>query len=240
MSYTITLTRRESIAANTMAFYFTKPQDFNYKAGQYADFTLLHPLETDAEGNKRTFSLASAPFETELMIATRMRDTAFKRSLRDMPLGGELTLEGSFGSFSLSGDPQKPAVILTGGIGVTFARSMIAQATKQQSPQKVFLFYSNHTPADAAFLDEFKNLAQQNPHFVFVPTMTDDPEWTGETGAISLDLLQKYVGDVNLPTYYLAGPSALVGAMRKLLLEANVNKVNIRADQFVGYESLTV
>jgi hypothetical protein len=39
------------------------------------DLTLLNPPETDAEGNTRAFSIASAPFDNDLMIATRMRDS---------------------------------------------------------------------------------------------------------------------------------------------------------------------
>ena len=62
-----------------MAFHFDKPAGFVFKAGQFGDFTLINPRETDAEGNIRGFSLASAPYEPDLMFATRMRDTAFKR-----------------------------------------------------------------------------------------------------------------------------------------------------------------
>ena len=39
----------------------------------------MNPPETDTEGKTRTFSIASAAFENQLMFATRMRDTAFKR-----------------------------------------------------------------------------------------------------------------------------------------------------------------
>ena len=36
--------------------------------------TLIDPPETDAEGNTRSFSISSAPFEADLAVATRMRD----------------------------------------------------------------------------------------------------------------------------------------------------------------------
>jgi hypothetical protein len=52
--------------------------------------TLPDPPETDSEGNTRTFSIASSPFENQLMFTTRMRDTAFKRSLKKIPLGTEM------------------------------------------------------------------------------------------------------------------------------------------------------
>ena len=84
-TYKIKLKSRHEIAAGTMAFHFEKPAGFTFIAGQAGDFTLHHPPETDKEGNKRSFSLASAPYEDDIIIATRMRDTAFKRSAQPTP-----------------------------------------------------------------------------------------------------------------------------------------------------------
>jgi ferredoxin-NADP reductase len=65
-----------------MAFRFEKPSQFDFKPGQSGEVTLPKPPETDSEGNTRSFSITSSPFENQLMFATRMRDTAFKRSLK--------------------------------------------------------------------------------------------------------------------------------------------------------------
>src|SRR5450759_4255032 len=86
------LIRREEVAEGTMAFHFEKPSGFAFKAGQSADVTLINPPDTDAEGNTRTFSIASPPFENELVFTTRMRDTAFKRSLKKVPLATEVKI----------------------------------------------------------------------------------------------------------------------------------------------------
>src|SRR4029079_11950605 len=81
------LLSRVEVAEGTMAFHFEKPSQFHFTPGQSADLTLLNPPETDSEGNTRTFSIASSPFENQLSFATRMRNTAFKRSLKKVPLG---------------------------------------------------------------------------------------------------------------------------------------------------------
>ena len=86
--YVSKLLNRVEVAQDTMAFHFEKPAGFDFKPGQSADLTLMNPPETDSEGNTRTFSIASAPFEDHLMFATRMRDTAFKRSLTKVPHAG--------------------------------------------------------------------------------------------------------------------------------------------------------
>ena len=90
--YVSKLLSRVQVAEGTMAFQFEKPSHFDFKPGQAADVTLPDPPETDSEGNTRTFSIASSPFENQLMFTTRMRDTAFKRSLKKVPLGTEVKI----------------------------------------------------------------------------------------------------------------------------------------------------
>jgi ferredoxin-NADP reductase len=143
-----------------MAFHFEKPSGFNFKAGQSADVTLANPPETDAEGDMRTFSIASPPFENELVFTTRMRDTAFKHSLNKVPLNTEVTIGSPVGSFTLHKNPSKPAVFLAGGIGVTPFLSIVRQADHEQLPHKLYLFYSNRRPEDAAFLDTLQTLGR--------------------------------------------------------------------------------
>ena|SRR5258706_7781637 len=100
----IALRRREPVAEGTAAFYFDKPAGFVHQAGQNALFTLVDPPETDAEGPSRTFTIASAPHEPELMIATRMRDTAFKRVLKSAALGTPVRIDGPSGAMVLHED----------------------------------------------------------------------------------------------------------------------------------------
>jgi NAD(P)H-flavin reductase len=114
-SQTSKLIRREEVAEGTIAFHFEKPSGFKFKAGQFVDVTLIEPTETDAEGNTRTFSIASPPFENELVFTTRMRDTAFKRSLKKVPLATEVKIGSAAGSFTLHKNRAKPAVFLAGG-----------------------------------------------------------------------------------------------------------------------------
>lgn len=127
---TARLTKREEIAEGTMAFYFAKPADFQFRAGLSIDLTLLNPPETDAEGNSRTFTIASAPFDSDLMIATRMRDTAFKRVLRKASLGLQVKIAGPGGSFVLHRKSEKRGVFLAGGIGITPFLTIVRQMAR--------------------------------------------------------------------------------------------------------------
>jgi len=235
----VRLIGRDEVAEGTMAFHFEKPADFLYTAGQFADFTLIDPPETDAEGNTRGFSLASAPHENDLKIATRMRDTAFKQVMKTLPFGTQVKFDAPYGSFTLHKNAAIPAVFLTGGIGITVVRSILLAAAHAGVPRRIVLFYANHRPEDAAFLEELRAVIAQHPHFTLVPTMTkmedSREEWTGETGHITKAMLERYIEDLTAPIYYCTGPASLVAVMRKTLTAAGVDDDAIRTEEFTGY-----
>lgn len=237
--YSGTLTERRLVADGTMAFHFDKPAQFVFAPGQFVDLTLLQPSETDAAGNSRAFSIASAPQESSLMVATRLRDTAFKRELQRIPIGSSVRMEGPFGKFVLHADQSRPAVFLAGGIGITPFRSMVVHAALQHSSHPMVLFYSNRRPEDAAFLAELQSLQDKNPHYRFVGTMTEPAKssrpWQGETGYINAALLTKHLVNVDKPIYYVVGPPGMVTALRTMLKEARIDESNILTEKFAGY-----
>ena len=100
-THTAQLKQIEEIAEGTVAFHLEKPSGFEFMAGQSIDLTLVNPPESDSEGNSRAFSIASAPYEDEILVATRMRDTAFKRVLGTLPVGTSVKMDGPFGYFKL-------------------------------------------------------------------------------------------------------------------------------------------
>ncbi|WP_158820231.1 ferredoxin--NADP reductase [Granulicella sp. S156] len=235
----IKLTKAEEVAEGTMAFHFTRPAAFEFQAGQTIDITLIDPPETDAEGNVRTFSIASSPFDDQLMIATRMRDTAFKRILRKARPGLEVDIVGPDGSLTLHKDATRPAVFLTGGIGITPFLSIVRQAVNDKSKREIYLINSNRRPEDAPFLDLLKELGAQYPHFHFIATMTkmetSHQTWAGETGLVDAAMLSRHLPHTIRPVYYVAGPPEMVTSMRKLLLTAKVDEEDLRTEEFSGY-----
>ena len=227
------------VAEGTMAFRFEKPPGWMFKAGQYLDMTLLDPSETDSEGNVRSFSIASAPHEETLMVATRMRDTAFKRVLKTMPRGTDVKVEGPFGNLILQNDSRRTVVLLAGGIGITPFRSIVHSAARTKLPKRLVLFYSNKRPEDAPFLTELQSLEGDNPNYKLVATMTkmeqSDLPWNGETALINQEMLGRYLYDAASPIYYLAGPPAMVKGLCEMLKKAGTNQDDIRAEEFSGY-----
>lgn len=91
---------------------------------------------------------------------------------------------------------------------------MIAQATHDRTAHRLMLLRANRTLDDASLQVEFRRLAGDNPHFTFVPVLTNGaPEgWQGERGHIYAAMLKQHIVDLDVPIYYLTGPAGLVRA----------------------------
>ena len=120
LTYQIALISKALIANDTWLFRFEKPEGFIYRAGQHARMSLLSPKRKELDGTFRFWSFASAPFETDLAFAVRMRPSAFKAELADLPVGMRVQIDVlknvPHGAFALD-DALTPIVFLAGGIG---------------------------------------------------------------------------------------------------------------------------
>ena len=236
--YQMTLVDRQRIARDTMAFWFdTNGANFEFRAGQHADFVSTH-MGSESD-NSRTFSLASSPHDKEpIMIAMRMRKTAFKTALKAAPLDTKFTVSRPRGSFTLHKDITRAAVFIAGGIGIAPIRSILQHASRERLPHKLYLFYSNREADDAAFIEEFESMTAQNPNFTLIPTITGHKTlaWPYEKGHINREMLTRYLLGLNGPVYYIAGPSGMVTAMTGLLNASGASDDDIKTEEFGDYK----
>jgi len=234
--YTLQLQAKREVAYKTLQLSFNKPAGFHFKPGQYGGFTLINPLHSDAGGITRRFSLLSSPDDPHIVIATRIQPSAYKRSLEELPVGGEIKFAGPTGIFTLPEDTTKPVVLIAGGIGIAPFFSMICYNSKHHPERKIILFYGNQTVNDAAFLEELLAIERMNDNFVFIPTMANaDETWMGETGYVNDNMIKKYVSDKESALYYICGSPVMVTAIQELLAEMGLNEDFIFTEDFPGY-----
>jgi ferredoxin-NADP reductase len=233
------LLAREVIADRTMAYHFARPAGFEFKAGQTIDLLIDVPAGAGAESGRHTFSVASAPAEDRLTIATRMRDSEFKRALGELAIGDAARLEGPFGSLTLHGDRSRPALFIAGGIGITPYMSMLRQSARDAAPRRIVLLYSNHRPEDSAWLGELRELEMRLPEFSLLPVMTamnrSSESWSGLSGRIDSGMLLEILGKLSRTVCYVTGSPAMVASMRSVLNDVGVVDDDIRSEEFLGY-----
>ena len=222
----------EPLARGTGAFHFEKPADFRFRPGQTVDLAL-------PDAGKHTFSLVSAPFEDRLTVATRLRGSAYKRTLAGLEPGAAATVEGPYGSLTLHADASRPAIFVAGGIGITPFVGMLRLAARDGSSRAFLLLYSNRRPEDAAFLEELRGLERQLPAFRLVPTMTGlapgGPGWNGRIGRFGPAQLREASDSHGKAVWYVTGAPALVEGTREMLSRLGVPDDDVRSEEFFGY-----
>jgi len=224
---------KREVARDTLLVVFDLlGEEVDFRPGQYFWVTLLDPPYDDEKGPRRHISVVTSPNERGVLgLCTRLRDSAFKRSLAELPLGAEVEVEQPKGSFVLPEETDVPYVFVAGGIGITVFRSMLRYIAEEQLPYDVTLVYSNRDRESAAFLDE---LSQDGARVVL--TMTDDPDWDGETRRIGPELRRDHLGaELDSFRYLIAGPPGMVEGVTGRLLEAGVPDERIVSERFSGY-----
>lgn len=244
MDFKLKLLEKRDEAKGTKTFIFEKPQGFTYKAGQYMYFTLPELKYPDRRGNVRHFTLSSSPNEDFLLITVRIREeSGYKKTLDEAQPGYEVTARGPEGVFTLEDERTTvPQVMIAGGIGITPFRSIAKYATDKGLVVPIHIIYSNSIPEEIAFRKEFEELVIMNPNLKVTHTITkpeeSKKEWTGLTGRIDEELIQKLIPDTwNLKPviFWLCGPPPMVSALEEVLEKLQIPQDKIKIEKFTGY-----
>lgn len=255
----LTLLEKDKVeGTDVISFKFSKQntqlQDqtplLDYAAGQFAFFD-IGGVYDDPKGPIRHFTISSSPTENFIMFSTRIRDSPYKKRLLTLEEGTKVKVRGPEGQFVLHQDYSKPAVFLSGGIGVTPFRTMIKYATDKQLPIKIVMFDSNRNINNILFKKEFDDWANINRNLKIIYTISEGEDgqheqssssaksdWKGEYGRIDKAMILKYLdtNELNNSLFYICGPPSMLQSMQTLLQEAlQIPKERIKVEEFTGY-----
>ncbi len=244
----VLLEKQKYNETDVMSFKFSKQdieqkKELDYISGQYAFFD-IGGVYNDPEGPLRHFTIASSPTENFIMISTRIRDTPYKKRLSSLEEEkAKVKVRGPTGKFILHEDYSKPAVLLSGGIGVTPFRSMIKYATDKQLPIKIVMFDSNRDETNILYKNEFDECLKTNKNLKIIYTITGEGQpplghWEGEAGRIDKAMITKYVSEdeLNKSIFYICGPPAMLNALQNILNEKlKISKDRVKIEEFTGY-----
>src|SRR5438093_824900 len=112
--------KREVATGTLLVVFDLLGHEVDFRPGQYFFVNLLDPPYEDEKGPRRHFSVVTSPNERGVLgFCTRLRDSGFKRSLKELPVGTEVDVEEPKGNFLLPQDTEQPYVFIAGGIGIT-------------------------------------------------------------------------------------------------------------------------
>lgn len=231
-----TIIKKKLVARETLSVTFKVDEKIEFIPGQYITISLINPPYHDAEGDSRIFSINNSPKEKGILqVATRLRLTAFKNSLKELPVGTKVTIDPPGGHFILPDEISSPLVFIAGGIGITPFMSILRYLAEKKPEIRVTLIYSNRDQESAAFIDELSTLDKKMNHFKLIAIMTNDYAWQGESRHINTQLIKDYFPVPGENIYYLAGPPAMVKTIYTTLKDAGIEESHIKTENFDGY-----
>lgn len=233
------LKEKLAVAAGTYDFVFAGGGNFNFRPGQYLEWTLGQD-GPDRRGSRRYFTLASSPTEADMRLGVKFYNPAssFKQTMLNMAPGQKIVASQLAGDFTMPKNPKAKLVFIAGGIGVTPFRSMIKYLIDKNEKRDIVIFYSNKNVRDIAYKDIFDQ-AKISLGLKVIYTLTEKNSaqegWFGRVGHIDGNMIKQEVPDYKERTFYLSGPHAMVTAFEKTLKDLGVSNSQIKIDFFPGF-----
>lgn len=226
------LTFKEKVAkqGSVTRFIFIPPKPIIWKPGQYLHYKLPHH-NSDDRGDKRWFTISSAPFEKDIWITTRInndKSSSFKHKLMGLNPGDIIEADGPEGDFIVE-DLSKEYVFVAGGIGITPFRSILNQLHHEGKEIRVELLYANRDETNIAFKDELESISYAHPGFNITYFNGDN--------RIDETALKKVGSKLNDPIYYVSGPEPMVETFKITLETMGIDEAHSKYDYFPGYET---
>ena len=154
--------------------------------------------------------------------------------------GDKVTVYGPFGEF-FAKETDNEMVFIGGGAGMAPMRSHIFDQLKRlKSQRKISFWYGARSLREAFYVEEFDQLAKENPNFTWTLALSDplpEDNWTGPTGFIHNVLYESYLKDHPAPEdceFYMCGPPVMNAAVIKMLTDLGVERDSIFLDDFGG------
>ena len=154
--------------------------------------------------------------------------------------GDKVTISGPFGEF-FARDTKKEMVFVGGGAGMAPMRSHIFDQLKRiKTDRKITFWYGARSKREMFFVEDFDQLAKDNPNFTWHVALSDalpEDDWDGYTGFIHNVLYEQYLKNHEAPEdceYYMCGPPIMNSSVINMLIELGVDPEDIMLDDFGG------
>lgn len=236
VTYTSACTSKSLLARGVYEFRMTKPANFTFKPGQFVLFQV--PLiDNPADIQTRAFSIASAPFEDDLLFVAKMipGGRASRWIEEVVEKGTEMQLQGPFGNFVLDRTTTKEYLFLATSTGIAPFRSMILQALKDGDTRRMDVVFCVKTEDDLFWHNDFPELTQQYQNLYLHPSVTaSSSSWKGHRERVQVLAPGVVHHDFSNKNVYVCGSPAMTSDVKKIALEQwGIEKKDLHVEGYI-------
>jgi ferredoxin-NADP reductase/Na+-translocating ferredoxin:NAD+ oxidoreductase RnfD subunit len=226
----------QKISDRVYNYVFQPDRHFNFLPGQYMEWTLAD-VPYDSRGNRRTFTIASSPTETQVHLGLKYYEPAstYKAAFHALQPGDVVYASQLAGNFTLKENGRDKLAFIAGGIGITPFRSMIKYLTDKNVASDVILLYVVNNPDEFAYLRQFNEAQAGGIRMIPIVTNLSYNSPNFVTSKLDAELIAKLIPDYDERLFYISGTNVLVDASKVYLESLSVPKRKIKTDHFSGY-----
>ncbi len=224
--------RMEECAPDVRRLFLRLPRDkrLPFLAGQYIDFLLRG-------GQRRSFSLANAPHDDELLELhiRHLPGGVFSGYVfNEMREGALLRFEGPLGNFFLREDSDRPMILMGGGTGFGPIKGIVEHALYIGVERPMHIYWGARARPDL-YLDHLpREWAAQHPQITYTPVLSEPAEsdgWTGATGFVHQQVVKDHP-ELSGFDIYMSGPPPMINAARTAFTDAGLPPDRLYYDSF--------
>ena len=227
-TFIATLSKKKEIADHMFELTFTKPEGFEYEAGQFVQFY----IPQEEKPALRSYSIASAPTDDYLELCIKIIDGGVGSThLANMNVGDTLELRGPKGRFILNPEATSHMFIATGA-GLAPIMGMIREELEESKSSKpVHLFFGVRSEKDVFWTERLDELKKAHKHFSYTLCLSQ-PEDIANCNAMEGRVTAHLPKSFENTHLYLCGSAAMVMEVRKLAIERGADAKGIHFEIF--------
>jgi len=205
--------------------------EWSFLPGQYIDLALM-----ESPNEYSGFSLTSSISQTDkISISVKLAtDSGLTSKLFNMKEGDRVMIRGPGGTFCLDLENCHQVILLGGGIGITPLISMYKSSIASHDMKYVALFHSAKTTEELIHHDELKALASLNSKVHYIPVVTRDKSWVGQTSRITSQQVMNFVENNQLqdPWFYICGPGQFNSEFHQAFLVSGYDQSKVHIESY--------
>jgi 3-phenylpropionate/trans-cinnamate dioxygenase ferredoxin reductase subunit len=206
-------------------------QGLHFQPGQFAWLTLeISPWRM----REHPFSMASSAEHPEYIEFGIKAVGDFTNTIKDVKPGTKAYLDGPYGVFTTDRYENTAGfVFIAGGIGITPIMSMLVTLAEREDERPLLLIYGSKTWEDVTYREEIEEL-KEKLDLTVVHVLREPPDdWSGETGYVDKELLQRYIPKRPATrNYFICANPKMMDVVEVALHELGVPVTNVHMEHF--------